>query len=211
MSGVEFSLRVGPRYYRHASQGFHDLARKVSNVPTAVSQPFRSLLLEHLQSVARKVAARNSGNATTDSAVRKRSGSLVSTLEEGIRVDGGSIGNLVARFTGVDYLMIHEEGGVIRARKSQYLTIPLDAALNSDGTPRFPTAREWANTFVGRSKKGNLLIFQRRGRAIIPLYALRKEVTIKPRLGLKREIFDAGGLKAFSDKFAAEVMKEILR
>jgi hypothetical protein len=46
------------------------------------------------------------------------------------------------------------------------------------------SARDWDNTFVARSKKGNLIIFQRRGVQITPLYVLKTSVKIPARLGM---------------------------
>lgn len=81
---------------------------------------------------------------------------------------------------------IHETGGVITPRRSKYLTVPLPAALNRDGTPKKKSARKWKNTFVIKSKKGNLIIMQNRGRGKkpVPLYVLKPSVRIRPRLGL---------------------------
>ena len=47
------------------------------------------------------------------------------------------------------------------------------------------------NTFVQYSKKGNLLIFQKRSRgSIVPLYILKKRVKIPARLGLGDYFFE---------------------
>lgn len=86
------------------------------------------------------------------------------------------------------YMAFHETGGWIRAKNATYLTIPLDAALNTNGTPKKRRARDWRNTFVAKSKKGNLIIFQKRGRRIVPLYVLKKKVRIPARLGLRKEL-----------------------
>lgn len=85
-------------------------------------------------------------------------------------------------------LGLQEMGGVIRARNVTYMTIPLKAALKPDGTPRRVKAREWRNTRVIRSKRGVLLIVQRRGRRDVPLYALKKQVRVRARLGLRKEM-----------------------
>lgn len=85
-------------------------------------------------------------------------------------------------------MAIHEHGAVIRAKNTTYLTIPLEAALNSDGTPKKRSAREWRDTFVIKSKRGNLIICQRRGRRVIPLYVLKKRVRLPARLGLRKEL-----------------------
>ena len=68
------------------------------------------------------------------------------------------------------------------------MTIPLDAALNANGTPKKKRARDWKDTFVAKSKRGNLIIFQKRGRRIVPLYVLKKRVRIPARLGLRKEL-----------------------
>jgi hypothetical protein len=56
-----------------------------------------------------------------------------------------------------------------------------------------PSARDWPNTFVRRSRRGNLIIFQRRGREIIPLYLLRKTVIINRRLDVYSHMQDEVG------------------
>jgi hypothetical protein len=108
----------------------------------------------------------------------------------------------------VFYLNIHEYGGVIRATNAQFLTIPLPEALNSNGTPKFMSARQWNDTFVALSKKGNLIIFQRRGREIVPLYVLKKQVTIRARLGLRKT--QSEGMDLFIDRVANAVTKELM-
>lgn len=93
----------------------------------------------------------------------------------------------------------------IRAKNVKYLTIPLEAMKTKAGVARGDAeyAREkYGRTFVRKSKKGNLIIFaqkgdMRKGRehgasgrqtktrgagGLIPLFLLRKEVTIKRRI-----------------------------
>ena len=86
------------------------------------------------------------------------------------------------------YMAFHEHGGWISAKNATYLTIPLEAALNANGTPKKRRARDWNNTFVARSRRGNLIIFQKRGRRVVPLYVLKKKVRIPARLGLRKEL-----------------------
>lgn len=97
----------------------------------------------------------------------------------------GSIG------ADVPYAAIQEFGGTISAENGKYLCIPLPAALDSSGVPLKSSSRDWPNTFVKTSKAGNLLIFQRRGTSVIPLYVLKTSVVIPPRLGMKKTL-DAG-------------------
>lgn len=80
----------------------------------------------------------------------------------------------------------HEHGATIRPRRRQWLTVPLPEALTAAGVPRRSSARAWENTFVQRSRRGNLLIFQKRGRGIVPLYVLRKSVEIPARLDFRQ-------------------------
>lgn len=85
-------------------------------------------------------------------------------------------------------LGLQEIGGIIRARNVQYMTIPLKAARNTDGTPKRLKARQWRNTRVIKSKRGKLLIVMKQGRRWIPLYALKKQVRVPARLGLRNEM-----------------------
>lgn len=115
--------------------------------------------------------------------LKKRSGSLARSLDG--RVVGDSLRDLgfFMQIGGATapYARIHEEGGTIRPKKGRFLTIPLRAAMVRTGIAR-GTARSFANTFVARSRRGALLIFQKTGKSIKPLFALVKSVTIPPRL-----------------------------
>lgn len=86
------------------------------------------------------------------------------------------------------YMKMHEHGGWIRAKNAQYLTIPLPPALNANGTPKKASARDWDKTFIARSRRGNLIIFRKEGRGVVPLYVLKKKVRIPARLGLRKEL-----------------------
>ena len=92
----------------------------------------------------------------------------------------------------VPYARIQEFGGTIRPREKQFLTVPLPAALTPAGVLRNTAEqlRQTGTTFVARSRRGNLLIFQRRsGRSrtaagsraqLTPLFVLRTQVTLEP-------------------------------
>ena len=83
------------------------------------------------------------------------------------------------------YAGIHEYGGVVRPRNVQYLTIPLAAAKTARGVAR-GTARDFAETFVARARSGKLILFQRQGKAAVPLFLLTKgPITIPARPSLK--------------------------
>jgi hypothetical protein len=93
--------------------------------------------------------------------------------------------SIAAVFTLPRYLAM-QEFGVISTAKGRFLTIPLPAALNADGTPKKRSARQWRGTFLVKGKKGQWIVCTKRGRRIIPLYVLKPTVRIAPRLGLRK-------------------------
>jgi hypothetical protein len=91
----------------------------------------------------------------------------------------------VIEYTTSKYARIHELGGTVVPKKGQWLTIPLPAARTAAGVSRGP-ARSFPNTFFKMSKAGNLILFQKDGKKLIPLYVLKKSITIPAgRLGFK--------------------------
>ena len=207
-NNIEFEFR-GKRY-RDAEAGLRAFAKDIGKSLDGAGKVVERELRDYLETVAEALAQRH-GNpwpgGTTDSSLSKRSGRGIQSIRDSIKVTGGTLDNVQGQIGAPGYMAIHETGGVIKAKRSKYLTIPLPAALNADGTPKKRSARQWRNTFVATSKKGNLLIFQRRGAGIVPLYALKTQVTIKPRLKLK-ETLDAG-LPYFVDKTFDALMREI--
>ena len=92
----------------------------------------------------------------------------------------GLVGSGVRQGNRVVYANIHETGGVITQKRVKWLTIPLQAALTPAGVPR-GKARDFENTFFAWSKAGNLILFQRSGNDVIPLFVLKKQVRIPAR------------------------------
>jgi hypothetical protein len=74
-------------------------------------------------------------------------------------------------------------------------------ALDQGAELRFPN---WTRF---KSKKGNLIIFQKQGGRVVPLYLLRTSVKIPPRLGL-RDTLEAG-LPFFVDKALDAMLREV--
>ncbi len=144
--------------------------------------------------------------ATGSSDLLSRSGGIrrITTLVKSSRDLNLITGTMVVPFP----LSVHERGTTIRAKSSQFLTIPLSAALSARGIPLRPKARDWNNTFVQRSKRGNLLIFQRRGAQIVPLYLLKRSVTLPPRLKAEETLM--AGEDFFVESLITEMSKVIL-
>lgn len=165
---------------------YQGVARRYGTSLDKVLPTIKRRLLLRLDNVIQKLRSRHRHpyrlGAKSGATLRMRSGTALASLNS--NVTGSSLGRLRGGISGVGYLGIHETGGVITARKSQYLAIPLPAALNSDGTPKKPGPRHWEGAFVIESKRGNALIVLQKGRDLVPLYALKYSVKIPPRLGL---------------------------
>lgn len=151
-----------------------------------IPRAMKRAMQRYLKYVADTIIKRNNKpwpGGTTDSSLSSRSGKAIRSIAQSLKVEGtGS--EVLGYIGGIYYLQAHEDGAVIRARRSKYLTIPLPAALDQRGVPLKRSAREWSNTFVIKSKNNNLLIVQRTVTGIVPLYVLKKQVRIPKRLGM---------------------------
>lgn len=125
-----------------------------------------------------------SGNlwGTVPDRLARRSGQGLESIKRSVRY--GSVGDSeVTGSISTGFMGIHETGGTITA-KGGWLAIPMRAAVDGRGVGLSP--RSFKNTFVARSGRGNLIIFRREGKdSIVPLFLLKKQVTIPPRLRLK--------------------------
>ena len=142
----------------------------------------------------------------------KRQGLLMRSLAASVRVRGSTLENIQGEIGGAPtpkWAWVHEEGAVIKVKRARYLTIPLPAALTSQGLPKKKKARDWRNTFVAKSKAGNLLIFQKRGKSIVPLYVLKKQVRIPRRLGLGATLKKAAPV--FVDRVFDRMVKAMVK
>jgi phage gpG-like protein len=105
---------------------------------------------------------------------------------------------------GAPYAKIHETGGTITPRRRQFLTVPLRNALTAAGVTRQAAKLERGSsgfrtrgtvpgaasrdTFIFSAVGGRRLIaVERKGGGVLPLYILRKRVTIPARLGFRDE------------------------
>jgi len=122
------------------------------------------------------------------------------------------IKNLLSNIESIN-AQIQEEGGTIRASGGGWLTVPLEVnkdarkilfTLAGNNKGGWTSARDFDNTFLQLSKKGNLIIFQNKGKKIIPLFILQSQVQIKPKYYLR------DGIKAGSGKVFDDVMKQVV-
>lgn len=183
-----------------------NLNKRFDDVPQIISRELRAWLEVVAEALAQRHGKAYPGG-TGPKSLSRRSGFLVESLKNSVRVEGSTLATIVGTLTVPGSRKIHEHGGVLRPKRAKYLTIPLPAALNSNGTPKKPSARSWENTFVMKSKAGNLLIVQKRGTQIIPLYVLKAQVYIPPRLGLMDTA--RAGTTMLADRLTNAIFKEL--
>lgn len=113
------------------------------------------------------------------------------------------IGSGIFGRRAVKYARIHEKGGKIRAKRAKMLTIPLPGVKGR--------AANYPDAFIIKSKKGNILIVERRGKkGLRPLFALKKEVSMPARYWLSRSI-DEMKPELFRSMKPAEILKTMKR
>ncbi len=207
----EINFQFRNKRFKDASIGLNAFADKLGKGIERAGPGLSKEMRKYLEGVAQVLANRH-GNpwpkGTTDQNLSRRSGKALRSIRSSIRVVGRKVNEIQGEIGGVFYLKTHEQGATIRAKKSKFLTIPLPAALNKNGTPRVKKARDWDNTFVAKSKKGNLIIFQKRGKKIVPLYVLKTQVRIPKRLGMERTL--KAGIPIFVDRAMDRMLKELL-
>lgn len=84
------------------------------------------------------------------------------------------------------YFAAHEYGVTIRPVSAKYLAIPLDAAKTPAGVPRYPSPLRSSlpEAFPDGVFVRNLVLFGKKGKKAIPLFVLRKQVVLQPRIGM---------------------------
>lgn len=212
MPQLSVQFRYRGKTYRSALRGLTAFAASLGDDVERLTPTVRRELDKFMRAIIQAMRQRHSGPwpaGTSPAGVQpgtlsKRGRGIAESL--GYSVSGSTLEEVEAAVFGSKIARVHERGAVIEAKRAKYLTVPLPAALDSKGRPLRRSARAWRNTFVKRSKKGNLIIFQKRaGNQLVPLYVLRKSVTIPPRLGLGDTAREAAGI------FEQEVIEAMLR
>jgi hypothetical protein len=192
-SGMAVSNAVRDSLLKHTKAAMHEAANELR---AALDKLYVDLAKKH------GVPWPMGASATTLAA---RSGAGLRSIKDSIKVTetDGEVSGIIT--TGK--MTVHETGAEITPRKAQYLTVPLTPALNSQGLPLRSRARDWDNTFIATSRRGNLIIFQKQtGGKIIPLYLLKKSVTIRPRLGLGQMFED---MVPYFERKAVEAIERV--
>ncbi len=185
---LEFSFARRGNKFDDPGRGLAEWARALDAGMAVAGRGMPADMRQHLAGVADALAARHGGKwpgSTGSASLSSRSGDLLRSLRAGVAVAGTGFADTRGSLAGAAYLRVHEYGGTVTPRGARFLAIPLPAALNPNGTPIKDDPRAWTNTFVQKSRAGNLLIFRRQGAGIVPLYALKSSVTLRPRLGAR--------------------------
>lgn len=162
MSGVQAVVIVSKSYY--------DKKKQLENIPRAT----RYQLTAWGSKAVRALKAKGGGGV-----LKTRTGHLRRNIDMRMKDLGPyyilTVGTGPSVFREkVKYAQILDRGGTILPRQKKMLTIPLGKTKG--------WARNYDNTFIQKSKKGNLLIFQNVGsgkkRKIKPLFLLKDKVTI---------------------------------
>jgi len=157
------------------------LAEALQKAPSAFLSQFDPAMRRYLRGFAQGTMAKRitgrPGLINRTGALRRSFGTAV-TGEGSVDTWAGTV------YTTSPYARMQEFGGTQTPKKSQFLTIPLASARTGAGASR-GGARSFSNTFFAKSKAGNLLMFQKQGKKIVPLFVLKKSVSIPPRLGMR--------------------------
>lgn len=207
---VSLEVKYKGRRYKDAEAVWKEASKELGKEWDGAAKDVSRELRDILQDVIRSVAAQHGTpwpDGTTQTTLSSRSGRLVRALLRSVKVKGSTVNTIEAEIRLTGYAPIHEFGGTITPKRGKFLTIPLPAALDGQGVPKMRRARDWPNTFVAKTKKGNLVIFQRRGAEIIPLYVLKTSVTIPPRLGVREAVNKK--LPYFRSRLADRLVKAV--
>lgn len=146
------------------------------------------------QATAADVHGKVSDGINDGNPLHNRSGVLKRSLKHAVY--GNDLGSLHSDvWSDVVYAPIQETGGKVEAKKAYkgvpggpYLNIPLPANKTPAGVTRMQAKEVFASGgFLVRSGAGNWLVMLN-GQ---PMFVLKKEVTIPPRLGMEKAANDA--------------------
>lgn len=200
--------------YADVQRGLQAVAADIEKDFEAITPIVKRILRDYMKAVLASVRSRistpypggTSAAGAFPGSLSKRSGRMLATFADTRIGISRTKDPIEVTFLLDGIAAVHERGATITPKRAKYLTIPLPPALTGQGVPKRKSAREWQNTFVLKSKKGNLLIVQKVGKEIVPLYVLKKSVTIPKRLAFE-EAFLAGR-DFLADKIAKDVIKE---
>lgn len=169
-------------------------------LPAVRATVLRNVGAFHTRAIARRFVPYGSGSASGfGGSIQRRSGATLRTSGFEVSSDRSSVRMFVGG-PAAPGTAVQEYGGTIYPKRKKYLTVPLRAALTPSGVLRggarlVDRGGEWFTadgrpTVIFAGRGGTRIIAEVRGagrsRRLTPLYALRKSVTLRPRLGFLR-------------------------
>jgi len=178
-------------------EGTDKLLNVLGKIPKSFLKQAKSVIDINARVLQRYVKTEKLTGGTTPGRLKVRSGRLrasvisLKTEAKEDRVEGGiSFGTVYARV----HVGPKGQSTLITPKKGKYLTIPFPATMTKAGVARGPARSEqWGDTFVRKSKAGNLIIFGKKRimkgkkegdlrKQIVPLFLLVKSVKVKARV-----------------------------
>lgn len=177
--------------------GFDELNKALDNVPVKLLLNAVRIIDINSRLMQSHIRTEHLTGGTTETRLRVRSGRLrgsvipLKTEVKSDRVEGGvSIGTTYGR---VHFGPKGQKTKIV-PKKGKYLTIPLPAAMTRAGVAKGGAkSGQWGDTFIAKSKAGNLIIFGKRRimkdkkegelrGQVVPLFVLKKSVTVPARV-----------------------------
>lgn len=159
------------------------LLKALRTAPREFNRAFVSGLRKYLESFRARISRERLRGRP---GLKRRTGFLAASQKT--VVVGDRLANVVGVYAigggVVKYARLHEYGGVVRPVKGKFLAVPMSANQTKAGVAR-AAPRDLANTFVLRG-----MIFQRpadKDGVPVAMFALKRSVTIPPRLGVREE------------------------
>ena len=185
--------------------GYEELNRALDNIPAKLLLQTVRIIDINARLMQSHIRTEHLTGGTTETKLRVRSGRLrgsVIPLKTEVKADQVEGGVSIGTVYGRTHFGPKGQKTKIVPKKGKYLTIPLPGAMTKAGVVKGGArSGQWGETFVAKSKAGNLIIFGRqrimtpgpktgelKGQAI-PLFLLKKSVVVPARVHPK-EILD---------------------
>ena len=133
---LDFSFEFRNKRFKDAEAGFRAFARAIKQDWDGSAKVLSSELREFLDGVAQALAQRHGGawpGGTTTNTLSSRSGAMVQTIVESVEVNGRTFDKITGQIGGSMIAAVQEFGATITPKTAKYLTVPLPAALDSQG------------------------------------------------------------------------------
>lgn len=161
--------------------GQEKLEKKLNILPGVTHRKLASELKKTLSGAVGYVIRNHLTGGTTRTRLGVRTGNLRRSIQ--YRVNENALSGEFGSYN-TTYAMIHEKGGTLTAKRGQFLAIPISPEAKTKAGV-FKSPRTFKNTFVKESRNGNKIIFQKKGKNIIPLFVLKRSVKIPARPFIK--------------------------